>query len=370
MARIANRSKTGKRWLSYLHVDFGLNTSAIRAMRFVWRSFWSAVVGVTLASVGGAQAPDTASARWMQSVLDRWETIATQHLRIAPQPLAWVVFYDARSAFHLSADTTRLPKPSTVVATLRFGGRSYPVRRVENAGRVWVPDRDPLRLEPVALTMVYDNGRKPMTVIPLPPLFRQMATPEHAAELDQIFLNSAVHELTHTRHVVAFARRVDSLRAKFRLPENLGDNVIQDRFGGDTLYLPMFEEERDALFQAVFARNADTARAFIKEALKIADDRKATFFSDFNAGYSALDDMFLVLEGTGTWAQFKSETAAVPADQLRRATEQFLRRARAWSQLEGVMIFLLLDRFSPDWQTRFMTDTLPSPFDALRGVVP
>ena len=263
--------------------------------------------------------------------------------------------------------TPRLYEASA--GTVRFGGRTYPVRRVEHANALWVPDRDKLPLKPVAVTMTYDNGRKPVSVIALPGLFRQMSTADHAEDLDKLFLNSAIHELTHTRHVAVFAHRIDSLRTKHRLPEDLGDNLIEDRFSADTAYAPMWELERDALFQAVFARHADTARAFVREALDIAERRKQIFFYDYTAGYSDVEDLFLVLEGTGMWAQFQSENIGVPAARLRQSTESFLRRARTWSQLEGAMLFLLLDRFSPGWQTRFMSSAFPSPFTALRSAV-
>lgn len=346
-------------------------------MRVAGPTSWFVAAIVAVSSSVLAQAPARGSspaagapdAAWMQSVLTRWETIAKQQLRLEPQPLSWIIFYDATSALHVNADSARLPKPNTAAGTLRFAGRTYSVRRVSHTDALWVPDRDKLPLKPVAVTMTYDNGRKPITVVALPGLFHQMSTDDHAADLDKLFLNSAIHELTHTRHVAVFAHRIDSLRTKHRLPQDLGDNVIEDRFSGDTAYAPMFEQERDALFQAVFARNADTARAFAREALAIAERRKQIFFYDYTAGFSDVEDLFLVLEGTGTWAQFQSENVGVPATRLRQSTESFLRRARTWSQLEGAMLFLLLDRFSPGWQTRFMASSFPSPFTALGAAV-
>jgi hypothetical protein len=132
----------------------------------------------------------------------------------------------------------------------------------------------------------------------------------------------------------------------------------------------MFEREMDALMQAVFADNAATARTSVRKALAFAKERKGTFFVDDNAGYAELDDLFLVLEGTAMWAQFKSETSTPAASRnSRRILESLFKQTRAWSQQEGLALFLLLDRFKPGWQAQFMADRFPSPFAVLRDAV-
>jgi len=334
----------------------------------------STVLGALVAWPSNAlpqTAPNAPTTAWMQSVLDRWQSIATRHLRIDPQPLAWIIFYDATGAWHVNADTTQLPRPHTTAGTLRFVNRTYLVRRVEHSdGALWVPDREALPLRPRVVTMLYDNGRKPFIIVPLPALYRQLSSPDQAADLDQLFLGVSMHELTHTRNLVGFARRADSLRARFKLPDDLDDNIIEDRFSNDTAYVPMFEREMGALMQAVFADNAATARTSVHKALAFAKERKGTFFVDDNAGYAELDDLFLVLEGTAMWAQFKSETSTPTASRnSRRILELLFKQTHAWSQREGLALVLLLDRFQPGWQAQFMSNTFPSPFAVLRDAV-
>jgi hypothetical protein len=67
------------------------------------------------------------------------------------------------------------------------------------------------------------------------------------------------------------------------------------------------------------------------------------------------------------WAQFKTARARAPQQEdwlttLIRLSE----KTDAWSQEEGLGLFLLMDRLVPNWQRRFLNGNLPSPFAVLR----
>ena len=66
------------------------------------------------------------------------------------------------------------------------------------------------------------------------------------------------------------------------------------------------------------------------------------------------------------WEQYKTALRLAPAgqawpDTLRKLSE----RTDAWSQSEGLGLFLLIDRFCPGWQARFFGGVLPSPIQVL-----
>jgi hypothetical protein len=46
-----------------------------------------------------------------------------------------------------------------------------------------------------------------------------------------------------------------------------------------------------------------------------------------------------------------------------------LSRNTDWVQEEGLVLFVLIDRFVPDWQSRFLAPGFPSPFAVLRDAV-
>jgi len=316
-----------------------------------------------------ADDPDPKALAWMQSVLDAWQTTALRDLRVPLQSPPWIIFYDDSTAWHLNPDTAGLPKHTSSKATLRYAKRRYTLVRVVNDGKLWVPDREPLPLVPRSVTMVNSKGQKPFTILPLPRLFRRAAPPDEAAELNKAFLGAAVHELTHTRQLVGYGKRLDDLRARFRLPETVDDNIIQERYGEDTVYAAILAEERAALNEAVFAKNAVEAKSQLGIALESADLRKKTFFDGDNAGLSELEDFFLVLEGAGMWAQYQqARRVAPPSEPWQRTLSLLMNRTQSWSQGEGLALFVLLDRYRPNWQATFIAPTFPSIFATLRQV--
>jgi hypothetical protein len=56
-------------------------------------------------------------------------------------------------------------------------------------------------------------------------------------------------------------------------------------------------------------------------------------------------------------------------EQVMQTAMALAARADAWSQLEGLGRFLLIDRLAPGWQARFLAPDFPSPFAVLREAV-
>ena len=322
------------------------------------------------ASAVRASEPDTAALRWMQSVLDGWDVTARRNLRLTTPPIPWIVFYDETGAWHLNAESGRVPAATMTKSTLRFGTRRYPLSFAAHSGKFWVPDGDSLPAVPRAGTLLYSKNTKAFSAVPLPALFRQMGAPEDAGDLDRLFVTLAIHELTHTRQLVDIDRRIAQLRPKYHLLPEVDDDVIENRFSMDTAYTPLAGQERAAFNEAVFAKTSAEAKAAARRALKLVDQRRSQFMTGPFAGYAELEDYFLVLEGTGMWAQFEATKRGAPkGEPWQQTLAMLMNRTASWSQGEGLALFVLLDRFQPNWQATFMTPGFPSPFAALKAAL-
>jgi hypothetical protein len=98
--------------------------------------------------------------------------------------------------------------------------------------------------------------------------------------------------------------------------------------------------------------------------------RKQRFFVADKDGYSALEDIFLAMEGVAMWAQYRTARNRAPADEdWIRTLTTLMERQDAWSQQEGLGLFLLIDRLVPGWQQRFLAADFPSPFTVLRDTI-
>jgi hypothetical protein len=164
-------------------------------------------------------------------------------------------------------------------------------------------------------------------------------------------------------------RRITKLRERQPIPPGITENLIQQTLAGDAGYAALYAKERDTLFQAAgdLDTRPESSRRLALEALALAEQRRTTFFTGDRAVYRDLDDIFLVLEGVGVWAQFQALRAQAPKDQTWQATAMaLLSRNTDWVQEEGFVLFVLLDRLVPGWQARFLSPDFPSPFTVLR----
>jgi hypothetical protein len=104
--------------------------------------------------------------------------------------------------------------------------------------------------------------------------------------------------------------------------------------------------------------------------LASSQKRKERFFVGDKGGYSDLEDIFLAMEGMAMWVQYRTarERAQAGEDWLKTLIK-VLERTGAWSQEEGLGLFLMIDRLVPDWQKRYLAPDFPSPFAVLREAI-
>ncbi|MFN7928838.1 MAG: hypothetical protein U0Y68_12990 [Blastocatellia bacterium] len=341
-----------------------------RSHRKLWAMGCALLVGAMLATRVQADEvkPDAEAVRWMQLALDRWEDVCRRHLRLPVEPLAWVIFYDNNYAWHISAEKKLLPAHETATVTLNFAGQPYELLRVAHKQGLWVPGRDealPLKVDLTA--MPYADDQKAFCIIPLPAMFHKLEGLGTAAEMDELFLGVAQHELTHTRQLSFVMAGIKRLSKRYPVPEHLDDNLLEDTFGKNKVYVRSFNREMDALGNAYMADTPAQSRRDLARALTMIQQRRARYFVGKRKVYAPLEEIFLALEGAAMWAQFQMARDHAPAGETMQTTLMTLaQRMNAWSQVESLALFLLIDRLVPDWQARYFAPNPPSPFAVLQ----
>ncbi len=342
------------------------NPATITATR---RSFIICAAALSAQCVAASDNEDTR--QWLQGILAAWETTCRGDLRIPAEPLSWLIVYDEIRAWHVNPEQRLLPAHKRTSVNLRFSGHEYGIFEVENRGRLWVPGRDPMPIKPQAAAMVYANDTKPF-FIAASLAFQQRAQHVSASNDDfrNFFKGLILHELTHTRQLPQVMRDIKQLQAKHRYPANLDDNFIETEFGSNLRFREMVEEEERHFSKAILASDAGIARTTASEGLRLLQQRRKEFLIGRYEGWSEMEDIFLALEGSAMWVQFQSALKSAPAGQSWVDTLRALsQRTDAWSQSEGLGLFLLLDRFRPGWQPQFFGAAIPSPTALLRRTV-
>jgi len=304
----------------------------------------------------------------MQKTADDWEYTCKNELHIEPGTLPWIIFYDSVTAWHINPEVAQLPAHKKLKSSVRFMGIDYPLFQVSHKGKLWIPERDPMDVKTysVAAMPVSDN-KKAYFISTVPSFFHTLAPPDQKVFLDLILKGMNMHELTHTRQLPFVISQILEAQKKYNMPENIDDNSIQRIFENNEAYKAFFSKEKAHLWKAAMTKNLDSCKRELKIALELAAGRQRTFFVEENEGYKKLDDIFLALEGSAMWAQYKTTRKYAPQGQSPEQTLHFLfQHLNSWSQEEGLALFLIIDKLVPGWQAQFFSAELPSPFELLR----
>lgn len=304
----------------------------------------------------------------MQKTVDDWEHSCQNELHIEPGALPWIIFYDSVTAWHINPEIALLPAYKRLTSTVRFAGIDYPLFQVKHNAKLWVPERDPIEVKTrAAAAMPVGDNKKIFFISPVPTFFHTLAPPDQAPYLDLLLTGLNMHELTHTRQLSFVLSQILEAQKKYKLPESIDDNSIERTFENNEEYKALFFKEKTHLWNAAMTGNLDSCKQELKSALDLVDERQRTFFVQENEGYKKLDDIFLALEGSAMWAQYKTTRKYAPQGQSPEQTLYFMfQHLNSWSQEEGLALFLIIDKLVPGWQVQFFNKEMPSPFKLLK----
>jgi hypothetical protein len=284
----------------------------------------------TLSGAAGCRI-DAGDMAWLKAAPTAWVRVETGALKQPPMsaPPAYV-FYDSVCAYR-SED-----------------GRSW--TGSPHRGEVKLPDGQGLPPQVASFAAAGDDGR-PFMVMGLPTVWRSDGV---SSEMGLEYLMFAVftHEMAHLLQFETYNTRIDVAARAMGMGDDLTDDIVQDRFGDDPVFAASIVQETQLLFGALEGdRTQGLAKA--REAVDLMAARRKKFFSGDREQLGTLEDIFLTMEGLGQFAGYSwlidrrggglSPAMALPGTR---------RGGRHWSQDEGLAVFLVIDRFIPDWQAR------------------
>jgi hypothetical protein len=276
-------------------------------------------------------APDVA---WLKRALDAWHLSLrdTLHVTRSAEPLT-TVFFDMTCVYRGTADIARKGEP--------------------HDGAIRLPDGKTLPPQVASFAAPYDDNRRTFMAMALPEIWRAAGVNSELT-LETLMVSVFVHEMTHTRQFAVINQAIDGFAERYKLGDDLNDDMVQNRFRDTPEFVADIDAERALLFRAAAASTTDAdARAAAREALARINARRARHYTGDDVKFSELEDVFLTMEGVGQWAAYKwlvhpKGGGFAPENAL----PWFRRGGRQWSQDEGLAIFLVIDRLVPGWTPR------------------
>lgn len=313
----------------------------------------------------------TTPARWMQRAVDTWAMVSRDAFGLPADSLPWIVLFDARCAWHLAPRREAAPDARDVTRemALRFGGAPVVVQAVVHGDTLRLPSGQTVRAQPTAFASLYRGDSASFFVMALPERWDRSAAEAADPAREEFFLGVLAHEMTHTVQLAGINRRVQEIGRRWALPERLNDDVVQQTFDSVPAFRALVERERDLLAAAALATDDGTRRRLTSEALGLAAGRRGQYFVGPRAVYAPLEDVFLLMEGIGSWAAFRVSLAHAEPGTPTATVVARLQKGRYWSQGIGLSMILVLDALLPDWRARLFAEQPPSIYALLTEAV-
>jgi hypothetical protein len=237
---------------------------------------------------------------------------------------------------------------------LRWKGRRH-------GGALRLPDGSAPPVGVMSFAGATANGA-PFFVMSLPSVWRAGGV-KSALGVERLMDGVLLHEMMHTRQ---FAKASPGIAALEReLGTDISDDALQDKFSKDPAYAAAWRAENDRFYSALLDPNPVIARRQFRQALAMMAERRRRFLSGPNRAWADADRLFLAMEGMGQWLIYRWINRATPNAAPTATTLEPVRRGgKWWTQEEGLALFLLLDRFLPDWRRNQATAD-PTRLDAL-----
>jgi hypothetical protein len=266
---------------------------------------------------------------WLEGAPGVWSLVQTDVFRLKPLPtrFTWVLF-DGACAYTGAGD----------------GSWTASVHN----GHIKTPDGE--EHEPGVVSFVTPVRTSAFMLMSLPSIWREAGVPDRGG-MSSFLYSVFAHEMTHLRQTGPIYDRIAKVAADAGFPDDeMGDDIVQNRFKDNAEFKASVERERDILL-AGFAGDDAAARAAAGEALGLIRARQARWYTGENAPLAELEDLFLTLEGMGqfagySWLVHPKGGGRAPVDAVAQM------RTRWWSQEEGMAIMLIVQRLVPDWRTR------------------
>ena len=294
--------------------------------------------GQSAAAVASTTTPCSMSAddqSWIEKALGNWRVAEQRDLKLPPSPLPTIVAIDGTCSF---------------VATPRSDAKLV-WNGTHHSGTITLPDGKRVPFGVISFAAP-DDGKATtgFFAMSLPSVWRAQGI-QSGLGLEGLMDGVLLHEMTHTRQFYFVNPMMDRLSKQYGLPDDIGDDSLQDAYEKDAAYVADYEAERDLLYAAALAPTDAEAKALAGKALTKIRTRRAKWFVGDAQKWAPIDDIFLTMEGLGQWTAYAwfTDKNGLNLDPVKVLPEVRRKRNR-WTQDEGLAVFLIVDRLIPGWQ--------------------
>lgn len=291
--------------------------------------------GVVAAAGATTQPPPCAMAAqdrlWVNKSLEASRYVLEQRLKLPAEEPPTIILFDGRCRFEAKS-----------TAPTRWATEAH-------QGKIRLPGGDSVDAGVTSFASLDEQSGERFFVMALPSVW----TAAGLTRLGDGGLTAVLlHEFSHTRQLNTLKPAFDAAAEIYEMPDDFSDDSLQKHFESDPTYVAVIEKEIDLLFEAAAEPDERKARARALQALKLLEARQNRWFVGDEFKWKPYDDIFTTMEGFGQWVAYVWLADPRGGGMTADAARKKMAGTRWWSQNEGLALFLVIDRFVPDWAAK------------------
>lgn len=291
---------------------------------------------------------------WLENWFDAWELIASDVFKLPRANPPVVLFYDNEYVY----TTSNVSAPDGEVFNgPKLFGEKLPWKRAAHNDTLTLPtgQRVPVQLMTFAAPSEKEDVES-FFVMAAPSFWQSAGIDCKEVGLDKMLTGIFVHEFAHTRQMNGFGSKISGFEKNNKFDFNVNDDIIQNYFSDDSIYIEQFKREVDLFYKATTVENEKEMIELTKQGLALLRKRQEEYLEPEKGILVEIDQVFLTMEGIGQYAMVSwlehPKGGNVGRDVAIKATR---RNKKWWSQDEGLALVMVYKSLvaDPDWKGMF-----------------
>ncbi len=290
---------------------------------------------------------------WLENWFSAWELMSEEVLKLPKSTAPTMLFYDDKYVY----TTSEVSAPNgELFDGPKLLGEKLSWKRELHNDTITIPDgqRIPIQLMTFAAPSEEKNVEA-FFVMAAPIFWKEVGIESKEVGLDKLLTGVFLHEFAHTRQMNGIGSKITDFENNHTFKFEISDDIIQDYFSNDSLYVAAYNNEIDFLYAASNAKTKNRLHSLANEGLNLLKGRQSKYLLPEKKALVGMDNIFLTMEGLGqfmivSWLT-NPKGGNIPYDIAVKATR---RDKKWWSQDEGLALFLILNKLTtPDWKMMF-----------------
>jgi len=295
---------------------------------------------------------------WLENWFSAWELMSKEVLGLPKTTPPEMFFYDEKYVYTTSQISAPLGKS--------FNGpklfdKKLPWKRQVHNDTLTIPNgqRIPLQLMTFAAPSEQKNVEA-FFVMAAPIFWKNTGIESNEVSLEKLLTGVFLHEFSHTRQMNGIGSKITEFEKKHTFKYEISDDIIQDYFINDKVYIHKYNKEVNLFYAAYNANTKEELHSLTKQGIDLLKERQKKYLIPENKILVEMDNIFLSMEGLGQY-MIVSWLAHPKGGNypINIAIEATRRKRKWWSQEEGLALFLAFSKMKkPNWEIMFSSNPI------------